>query len=1074
MPAGVRPPLSRPASISTHSWSRSVKKATGDKIDLGPIFEHEFTIFGNDAFGVKLAWENDFDLRGELMLQEDFYFTPEVYCTMTTSYGETIKAKAGEKVEFNTPEGEGTFTVDATYTTEADLRTVISLAGDLVFNYKLLDFEIKAGIDVGPIEFDFGSNRSGSRAGRQALARPGIRNTDLQQHRPFRLRHHPQAPFAVAYEKFRTVGGSGDSWNLTTHQIIADGNGRANRFVGNTFDNIMNGLGGNDTFTGLGGGDRLDGGAGNDVLDGGVGNDILIGGDGIDRLLGGAGFTTVNAGAGNDIIDSGDQGSNIDAGAGNDVITTGRVPIPSGTCSGVVKITDTGGNNHVTVGNQGNTVKLGAGNDTVISGFGNDIIDVGAGNNFVNAGNGTIKLTVANGNDTVITGSANDVLNVFAGNNVVRSGAGNDNITAGAGNDTVDAGAGNDTVDTGTGNNTIEGGLGDDRLIGRLGNDRITDIGGTNVITTGEGLNSVHGGIGFDTITGGSNVDTLDGGGGNDLVFGEKGNDVIHGGSGNDTVRGGLGVNRIFGDAGNDTLFGDVNNDRIEGGADKDTIAGGNGVNALFGDAGNDDITGGGATDTIDGGTGNDVLKGGAGRDTIVGAAGADRIIGGTGNDRLFGDRTDRTLTIEATDIGSDTFVFTPGCGQDVIGDINSHWSNPNTRDPAHLDVIDLSGYTNIVEMSDLTIVMSGGRKVINLRNGDSIALEGITSDFFYDYYVTKTTFLFFGKGKDTIVGTAANDVLNGGVDADSMTGLGGNDTYKVDNAGDLVIERSARATTRSYPPRRATRCAPGSPWSSCSSGTRPRPADLTGNELANEIRGSNGNNTLSGQDGNDKLFANDGDDILIGGDGIDTLVGGLGKDRLEGGAGNDILHGDIIDKDTQTGDNDVILGGAGNDHIFGGLGNDIITGGLGADIMTGNGDGLDTLDGNDTFLYNSVAESTLAAFDQISDFALFGRADKIDVSAIDADTAAPVIRPFRSSRLRPPQRTSRRASGERHEHAERELVHRLQHRQRRRHRDADHAGEGGVAVRAGQLHLMIARRRMPQCPTTRESAGAH
>ena len=134
-----------------------VKKATGDKIDLGPIFEHEFTILGTDAFGVKLAWENDFDLRGELMLQEDFYFTPEVYCTMTTSFGETIKAKAGEKVEFNTPEGEGTFTVDATYTTEADLRTVISLAGDLVFIYKLLDFEIKAGIDIGPIDFDFGS-----------------------------------------------------------------------------------------------------------------------------------------------------------------------------------------------------------------------------------------------------------------------------------------------------------------------------------------------------------------------------------------------------------------------------------------------------------------------------------------------------------------------------------------------------------------------------------------------------------------------------------------------------------------------------------------------------------------------------------------------------------------------------------------------------------------------------------------------------------------------------------------------------------------------------------------------------
>ena len=127
--------------------------------------------------------------------------------------------------------------------------------------------------------------------------------------------------------------------------------------------------------------------------------------------------------------------------------------------------------------------------------------------------------------------------------------------------------------------------------------------------------------------------------------------------------------------------------------------------------------------------------------------------------------------------------------------------------------------------------------------------------------------------------------------------------------------------------------------------------------------------------------------------------------DRLEGGAGNDILHGDIIDKDTQTGGNDIILGGAGNDHIFGGLGNDIITGGLGADIMTGIGDGLDTLDGNDTFLYNSVAESTLAAFDRISDFALFGRADKIDVSAIDANTTLAGNQAFQSSKPRPPPR---------------------------------------------------------------------
>ena len=233
-PKAVRPPSSRPASISTHSWSYIVKKATGDKIDLGPIFEHQFGLLGRPEFGVKLGWENDFDLRGELMLQEDFYFTPEVYCTMTTSFGQTIKAKAGEKVEFNTPEGEGRFTVDAIYRTEADLRTVISLRGDLAFLYKILDFEIKAGIHVGPIDFDFGSfDPDPVLEGKLSLGLgfeiPIYSNTD---HFVFdTIRKHS---FAVAYEKFRTVGGSGDSWTLTTHQIIADGNGRANRFVGNT------------------------------------------------------------------------------------------------------------------------------------------------------------------------------------------------------------------------------------------------------------------------------------------------------------------------------------------------------------------------------------------------------------------------------------------------------------------------------------------------------------------------------------------------------------------------------------------------------------------------------------------------------------------------------------------------------------------------------------------------------------------------------------------------------------------------------------------------------------------------
>ncbi len=54
------------------------------------------------------------------------------------------------------------------------------------------------------------------------------------------------------------------------------------------------------------------------------------------------------------------------------------------------------------------------------------------------------------------------------------------------------------------------------------------------------------------------------------------------------------------------------------------------------------------------------------------------------------------------------------------------------------------------------------------------------------------------GIGDDLLVGGSGagdNDVLDGGVDADTMVGLGGNDTYIVDDVGDVVVEAAAAGT---------------------------------------------------------------------------------------------------------------------------------------------------------------------------------------------------------------------------------------------------------------------------------------
>ncbi len=75
------------------------------------------------------------------------------------------------------------------------------------------------------------------------------------------------------------------------------------------------------------------------------------------------------------------------------------------------------------------------------------------------------------------------------------------------------------------------------------------------------------------------------------------------------------------------------------------------------------------------------------------------------------------------------------------------------------------------------------------------------------------------------------------------------------------------------------------------------------------------------------------------------------------------------------------LLGGDGRDLLTGGSGNDTLIGGAGRDILAGGG-------GRDTFRFNDIAQSGVGPSDrdQIADFAP-GR-DKVDLAAIDADTA--------------------------------------------------------------------------------------
>lgn len=110
--------------------------------------------------------------------------------------------------------------------------------------------------------------------------------------------------------------------------------------------------------------------------------------------------------------------------------------------------------------------------------------------------------------------------------------------------------------------------------------------------------------------------------------------------------------------------------------------------------------------------------------------------------------------------------------------------------------------------------------------------------------------------------------------------GGAGNDTYTVDNIGDVIIENlnagedfvsSSVSYTLSDNVEHLFLDGQGSVG--------------TGNAQNNNINGYNAsiNYTLSGGAGNDTLAGNNGRDTLDGGSGADAMSGGYGNDTLDG-----------------------------------------------------------------------------------------------------------------------------------------------------------------------------------------------
>lgn len=786
----------------------------------------------------------------------------------------------------------------------------------------------------------------------------------------------------IAHSGERSVldGGDGDDLIYADYNAPiegfdwVEGGAGVDELYAGGFADVVAGGSGNDLIFGDGGNDYLRGDSGLDAIYGGNGNDFLIGGIDADFLSGEAGDDT--------ILLEGDTG---------DVTATANAYYGTrlgGIGADVFRVAATGGG--------GSTVALNAGVLTasnLIADFevnqAGELIDFsdqpwirGMADIIVSSQTlGGIQVTTISANNGanstyvnlvgVTAAQINSAHFKFASSpGLVLSGAGNDTLTGDAGGNTLDGGAGTDAMTGRTGDdayivdnagdtvNELPGG-GFDTVLSSVSYTLSADVealtltGTANLNATGnDRRNRLHGNAGDNRLDGGAEADDMRGGAGNDTYIvdsqldtvtenGTEGNDTVESavswtlgdnvenltltgvtainGTGNvlaNTLRGNSGDNVLDGATGADTMIGGIGNDTyyVENVGDMVTENANEGFDTVYTsynrtlDANVENGVLYGNATTLIGNALDNTLIGNAANNTLNGGNGADQLDGGAGNDTLQGGLGD---DIYFVDTSTDVVTENTGEGYDTV----------------------VSSVTRTLETNVEHLTLTGAVAI----NGTGNALSNVLTG---------------NSANNVLIGGAGYDTLNGGAGADSMTGGLDDDTYYVDNTGDIVTENLNEG------------------WDTVQSslthtlGANLENLYLTGTAAINGT-GNALHNTLNGNSANN---------ILTGGAGYDTLNGGAGADTMAGGTEADYYYvddvGDIVTENVGEGQDGVesqisytlganlenlqlaygaaAINGIGNtlnNYLGGNTSNNILTGLAGNDEFEG-GDGLDTLVG--------------------------------------------------------------------------------------------------------------------------------
>jgi len=229
------------------------------------------------------------------------------------------------------------------------------------------------------------------------------------------------------------------------------------------------------------------------------------------------------------------------------------------------------------------------------------------------------------------------------------------------------------------------------------------------------------------------------------------------------------------------------------------------------------------------------------------------------------------------------------------------------------------------------------------------------------------TDYLYGGDGDDTLVGGAGFDELGGGKGANLLIGGADSDNYYVDSPDDTIIEEPGGGDSDAvYASVDILALADGVENLYISTA-----AVGVGNDLNNTITAyphayGDIDNRLSGKGGNDIIHAEAGDDTLQGGAGNDSLYGGTGVDLVDLSDAAAALAVTLVQSETDT-VLDLSKAGLGVDTyqsaegLIGSGFADTLTGSASGDVLHGGGGGDSLIGGaGDDTLRGGVGNDTL------------------------------------------------------------------------------------------------------------------